>query len=174
MASELPVKDDPTADSLAIVTVDTTTMEVNGVSPVVVDEVGQTETEPAVEGEKAEELEGDWEMVAIGHDDISTREEDPTPPKPQQEQQEPEKKDTTEVTAVDGLDEKKLMDMVATLCERSTHQCALIGALAKRVDTLERSVRWVKEADQRRQKNQKMNKEAKKGTRSFYSDKMIL
>ena len=69
----------------------------------------------------------------------------------------------------DGLDAKKLMEMVTALCERSAQQCALIGALAERVDTLERAVRRVEEADRRRRRNKKTNKD-EKNTSSFYSD----
>jgi hypothetical protein len=38
-------------------------------------------------------------------------------------------------------DTKKLMEMVAALCEQSAQQCAIIGALVERVDALERAVR---------------------------------
>ncbi|KAI4975302.1 hypothetical protein ZWY2020_048909 [Hordeum vulgare] len=107
-------------------------------------------------------------MVATGDGDVSTGEEDPTPPKPQQ--QEPAEEEGKKTVSTDGLDARKLMEMVVALCERSAQQCALIGALAERVDTLERSVRRVEEADRRRRRNKKMNKEAKKSTKGFYSD----
>ena len=70
----------------------------------------------------------------------------------------------------DGLDAKKLMEMVVTLCERSAQQCTLTGALTERVDTPERAVRRVEEADRRKRRNKKTNKDGKKNTSSFYSD----
>ncbi|XP_048544516.1 uncharacterized protein LOC125523536 [Triticum urartu] len=166
MEPELPVEDNTASDFLAAETTDTAVMEVDAVSPVVVDEAGKTETELVAEGEKASEAEGEWEMVATGDGDVSTGEEDPAPPKAQQEQAQEEKKMVT----TNGLDSKKLMEMVAALCERSAQQCALIGALAERVDTLERAVRRVQEADRRRRRNKKNNKDGKKNTSSFYSD----
>lgn len=172
MEAELPVEDNTVADPPAAETDDTAAMEVDGaLVPVVVHQADETETELGAEGEKAEEAEGEWEMVATGDGDVSIGEEDPAPPKAQQ-QQEPagEEKKTEVAPAADGLDAKKLMEMVAALCDRSAQQCALIGALAERVDTLERAVRRVEEADRRRRRNKKINKEAKKAVRSFYSD----
>ena len=52
--------------------------------------------------------------------------------------------------------------MVATLCERSAQQCAVIGALVERVDALERAVRWVEDAKRRRQRAKKLRKERAK------------
>ncbi|KAI4983317.1 hypothetical protein ZWY2020_023809 [Hordeum vulgare] len=169
MAPELPVQDDTVAaDTLATaVATETAAMEVDVASPVVLDKAVQTETELVADVDKASEAEGEWEMVATGDGDVSTVEEDPTPPKPQQ--QEPAEEDKKTVST-DGLDARKLMEMMAALCERSAQQCALIGALAERVDTLERSVRRVEEADRRRRRNKKLNKEAKKSTKGFYSD----
>ncbi|KAM3245513.1 hypothetical protein ACQJBY_056693 [Aegilops geniculata] len=165
---ELPVEDTTAVDSLAAETTDMAAMEVDAASPVVVDEAGQTETELVAEVEKASEAEGEWEMVATGDGDISTGEEDPALPKVLQQQQEQAQEEKKTVTT-DGLDAKKLMEMVATLCKRSVQQCALIGSLAERVDTLERAVRRVKEADRLRRRNKK-NKDGKKNTSSFYSD----
>lgn len=170
MEPEVPVEDSTASDSLAAETTDTAAMDVDGASPVVVEQADETETELVAEVEKASEAEGEWEMVATGDGGVSTGEEDTAPPKPQQQQQEPEKKTEVAPAAGDGLDAKKLMDMVAALCERSAQQCALIGALAERVDTLERAVRRVEEADRRRRRNKKLNKEAKKSTKGFYSD----
>ena len=169
MEPDLPVEDNTVSDFLAAETTDTAAMEVDAASPVVVDEAGHTETELVAEGEKASEAEGEWEMVATGDGDVFTGEEDPAPPKAQQQQQEQVQEEKKTVTT-DGLDAKKLMEMVAALCERSAQQCALIGALAERVDTLERAVRRVEEADRRRRRNKKTNKDGKKNTSSFYSD----
>ena len=160
MQPELPVEDNTASDFLAAETTDTAVMEVDAASPVVVDEAGKTETELVAEGEKASEAEGEWEMVATGDGDVSTGEEDPAPPKAQQQQEQAQEEKKTLTT--NGLDAKKLMEMVAALCERSAQQCALIGALAERVDTLERAVRRVQEADRRRRRNKKTNKDGKK------------
>ncbi|XP_044955564.1 cilia- and flagella-associated protein 91-like [Hordeum vulgare subsp. vulgare] len=170
MAPQLPVEDDTAAaDPLATaVATETAAMEVDVASPVVLDKAVQTETELVADVDKASEAEGEWEMVATGDGDVSTVEEDPTPPKPRQ--QEPAEEEEKKTVSTDGLDARKLMEMVAALCERSAQQCALIGALAERVDTLERSVRRVEEADRRRRRNKKLNKEAKKSTKGFYSD----
>ncbi|KAM3223360.1 hypothetical protein ACQJBY_056988 [Aegilops geniculata] len=166
MEPELPVEDNIASDFLAAETTDTAAMVVDAASPVVVDEAGQTETELVAEGEKSSEAEGEWEMVATGYGDVSTGEEDPAPPKAQQQGQAQEEKKTM---TNDGLDTNKLMEMVAALCKRSAQQCALIGALTEWVDTLEHSLRRVEEADRRRQRNKKTNKDGKKNT-SFYSD----
>uniref|UniRef100_M8AVV2 Uncharacterized protein n=1 Tax=Aegilops tauschii TaxID=37682 RepID=M8AVV2_AEGTA len=169
MEPELPVEDNTASDFLAAETTDMAAMEVDAASPVVVDEAGRTETELVAEGEKASEAEGEWEMVLTGDGDVFTGEEDHAPPKAQQQQQEQAQEEKKTVTT-DGLDAKKLMEMVAALCERSAQQCELIGALAERVDTLERAFRRVEEADRRRRRNKKTNKDGKKNTSSFYSD----
>ncbi|KAM3347134.1 hypothetical protein ACQJBY_021233 [Aegilops geniculata] len=160
MEPELLVEDNIASDFLAAETTDTAAMEVDAASPVIVDEAGQNETELVEEGEKASEAEGEWEMVATKDGDISTGEEDPAPPKAQQQQEQAH--DEKKTVTTDGLDAKKLMEMVAALCERSVQQCALIGALAERVDTLDRAVRRVEEADRRRRRNKKTNKDGKK------------
>jgi hypothetical protein len=121
------------------------------------------------DGELAAEAEEEWEMVT-GDDAI-----DGEPKAEQQEAaaEETEEKKTTEAATAEGLDAKKMMEMVAALCERSAQQCALIGALAERVDTLERAVRRVEEADRRRRRIKKIKKEGKidgKAGNSFYSD----
>lgn len=162
MAPELPVEDD------TAVATETAAMEVDVASPVVLDKAVQTETELVADVDKASEAEGEWEMVATGDGDVSTG-EGPAPSKLQQQEPAAEEEEKKTVST-DGLDAKKLMEMVSALCERSAQQCALIGALAERVDTLERSVRRVEEADRRRRRNKKLNKEAKKSTKGFYSD----
>ncbi|PUZ44951.1 hypothetical protein GQ55_8G180900 [Panicum hallii var. hallii] len=68
-------------------------------------------------------------------------------------------------------DATRLMEMVAALCERSAQQCAVIGALAERVDALERAVRRVEDAERRRRRAKKLRKEGKGSNRSkCYSD----
>ncbi|CAL5037706.1 unnamed protein product [Urochloa decumbens] len=47
------------------------------------------------------------------------------------------------------VDTGKLMEMVAALWERNAEQSALIGALAERVDALERTVRRMEDAERR-------------------------
>jgi hypothetical protein len=145
---------------------------------------GEAETEKAVEQvvggemqEAEEEAEGEWEMVtaespleaAAADDDVEAVESSAAPaarvdePAVQDEEKEKE----------EGVEMKKVMEMVAALCERSAQQCAVIGALAERVDALERAVRRVEESDRRRRRNKKLKKEAKansKSIRSCYSD----
>ena len=162
MEPELPVEDDIAADPLAAETTDTAAMEVDVASPVVVDEAGQTETKLVTKVEKDSEVESEWEMVATGDGDVSTGEADPAPPKAQQQQQQEHAQEEEKTVTTDGLDTKKLMEMVTALCERSAQQCTLTGALAERVDTLERAVRRVEEADRRRRRNKKTNKDGKR------------
>uniref|UniRef100_A0ACD5YQ57 Uncharacterized protein n=1 Tax=Avena sativa TaxID=4498 RepID=A0ACD5YQ57_AVESA len=170
---------DIAADSSAIeTTADEMDMEVDGGRAGEADSVARaeeadseaTETiapELVMADEETAQAEGEWEMVT-GDDAFAG--ENP-PPKAQHQEgagEETEKKKIESATA-DSLDTKKVMEMVAALCERSAQQCALIGALAERVDTLERAVRRVEEADRRRRRNKKINKEGKVA-RSFYSD----
>jgi hypothetical protein len=61
--------------------------------------------------------------------------------------------------------------MVATLCEENAQQCTVIGALVERVDTLERAVRRVEDAERRRWWGKKLKKEGKGSNNSrCYSD----
>jgi hypothetical protein len=88
-----------------------------------------------------EDVEGHWELV--GEEPEAAL---PTSPHTPQLPQEPAEEETIRRPAqADGAaDTKKLMEMVARLCEQSVQQCAMIGALAARVDALERTVRWAK------------------------------
>jgi hypothetical protein len=61
--------------------------------------------------------------------------------------------------ASDGVDARKVMEMVAALCEQSAKQSAVTGMLAKRVDALERTMRWMEDAESRWAK--KLSTEAK-------------
>ncbi|KAM0927061.1 hypothetical protein ACQ4PT_003175 [Festuca glaucescens] len=158
------------SDSFSVETATEMDMEVDGGRAEAADSASteSTVTESVTAGEQAAEAEGEWEMVT-GDDAF-----DAQPKAPQQEAagEETEEKKTEAATA-DGLDAKKVMEMVAALCERSAQQCALIGALAERVDTLERAVRRVEEADRRRRRIKKLEKEGKingKAAKSFYSD----
>ncbi|CAN6372022.1 unnamed protein product [Urochloa humidicola] len=72
-----------------------------------------------------------------------------------------------------GLDARKVMETIAALCERSAQQCAVIGALAERVDALEHAVRRVEDAERRRRRAKKLRKEGKGNNQNqskFYSD----
>jgi hypothetical protein len=94
------------------------------------------------------DAEGEWEMV--------TENEDTTPGAATSGDKEAPRKEpacpletmrtVSTGTASDGVDARKVMEMVAALCEQSAQQCAVIGALAERVDTLERTVRRMEDA----------------------------
>jgi hypothetical protein len=79
---------------------------------------------------------------------------------------------TGEAGAADSaLDARKVMEMVATLCEQIAQRCAVIGALAEHVDALERAVRRVEDAEHRRRWGKKLKKEGKGSNNSrCYSD----
>uniref|UniRef100_A0ACD5TH93 Uncharacterized protein n=1 Tax=Avena sativa TaxID=4498 RepID=A0ACD5TH93_AVESA len=145
-------------------------MEVNGGRAVEADSAAATETfaaESTIVGEEATEAEAEWEMVT--EDDALDGEN----PQSKAQQQEAVTKKKTEAASADGLDAKKVIEMVAALCERSVQQCELIGALAERVDMLERTVRRVEEADRRRQRIKKIKTEGKindKAAKNFYCD----
>ena len=101
---------------------------------------------------------GEWEMVA----------DEPAPPHEAPTQQEAA---AGKETSAAGPDAKRLMEMVAALCERSAQQCAVMGALAERVDALERAVRRVEDAERRRRRAKKLRKDGKGSNRSkCYSD----
>ncbi|CAN6208155.1 unnamed protein product [Urochloa humidicola] len=55
-----------------------------------------------------------------------------------------------------AVDTGKLMEMVAALCEWNAEQRALIGALAERVDALERTVRRMEDAERRGLRDERM------------------
>uniref|UniRef100_K3ZL35 BAG domain-containing protein n=1 Tax=Setaria italica TaxID=4555 RepID=K3ZL35_SETIT len=112
-------------------------------------------------GDKPEgsDAEGEWEMV--------TEEPEPAaePTTCHEAPQHQESAGTEIRTAAEaggaGLDTAKVMEMVAALCERNAQQCAVIGALAERVDALERAVRRVEDAERRRRRAKKLRKEGK-------------
>ncbi|CAN6372023.1 unnamed protein product [Urochloa humidicola] len=81
------------------------------------------------------DAEGEWEMVAEETAAALASSEAP--------RQEPSGQDIT-AAASDGFHTRKLMEMVAALCEQNAQQRAVIAALAERVDALERTVRQMK------------------------------
>ncbi|KAL5203707.1 hypothetical protein ABZP36_008578 [Zizania latifolia] len=104
--------------------------------------------------EEVEEAEGEWETVTAEAWEDSPAQE------ARHQEQVGEEDEEKQVVAADCLDTRMVMDMVAALCERSAQQCAVIGALAERVDALERAVRRVEEVDRRRRRNNKLKKDA--------------
>ncbi|GJN04397.1 hypothetical protein PR202_ga21944 [Eleusine coracana subsp. coracana] len=100
---------------------------------------------------------GEWEMVTEEPESAPAAEASAEPA--HQEPAAAEVGKAKEKTG--GADTKKLMEMVAALCEQNAQQCAVIGALAERVDALERIVRRVEDAERRRQRAKKLKKEGK-------------
>ncbi|KAF0895083.1 hypothetical protein E2562_006790 [Oryza meyeriana var. granulata] len=159
-------------------------MEVDGGSAIGGEAVSENAAaEQVVDGdmsEQDEEAEGEWEMVMAESDSAAACHtkaaveavENSAAPEARHQEPAGEAKEKKQVVS-EGVDTKKVMEMVAALCERSAQQCAVIGALAERVDVLERAVRRVEKADQRRRRNKKLKKEGKannKCIRSCYSD----
>ncbi|KAL5203915.1 hypothetical protein ABZP36_008786 [Zizania latifolia] len=136
--------------------------------------------ELVVNGDKPEpdeEAEGEWEMVTAESTAAcnvkAAAEAGEGSAAPEARHQEHVGEVKQQVVAAGGLDTRKVMEMVAALCERSAQQCAVISALAERVDSLERAVRRVEETDRRRRRNKKLKKEGKgnnKSIRSGYID----
>ncbi|GJN04398.1 hypothetical protein PR202_ga21945 [Eleusine coracana subsp. coracana] len=126
---------------------------------------GVDETEQARDGANSEvpdnaDTEGEWEVVT----------EEPELPaeaaSSRQEKQVGEVRKFEESSDGDGMETKKLMEMVAALCEQNAQQCAVIGAMAERVDALERTVRRVEDAERRRQRAKKLKKAGKGSNRN--------
>ncbi|CAL5046972.1 unnamed protein product [Urochloa decumbens] len=125
------------------------------------------------DGRKPEgDAEGEWEMV--------TEEPEPAAETPASASPRSKEPAGTEIgraaeagaAAGDGgVDARKVMEMVAALCERNAQQCAVIGALAERVDALERAVRRAEDAERRRRRGKKARKEGKgRDSSKCYSD----
>lgn len=114
---------------------------------------------------------GEWEMVTEEPEPAAQAASESTVARPQ-EPTTGQGSNTVEAGAGNGsLDTRKVMEMVASLCERSAQQCAVIGALAERVDALERAVRRVEDAERRRRRGKKLRKEGKGSNNSkCYSD----
>ena len=95
----------------------------------------------------------DWEIVAE-----ETTEAEPeaaaSPDKaaPRQEPAGQEMTRAADASAACVVDTGKVMEMVAALCEQNAQQCAVIAALAERVDALERTVRRMEDAERRAEK----------------------
>jgi hypothetical protein len=53
------------------------------------------------------------------------------------------------------------VEQVRALCEKSSKQCAVISALAKRVYALERTVQQMEDAESHRRRAKKLSTEAK-------------
>ncbi|CAO2141738.1 unnamed protein product [Urochloa humidicola] len=118
--------------------------------------------------------EGEWEMVTEEAEPVAEPPATTCPeaPRPQQPARAEINRTAVEGGGEGGLDARKVMEMVAALCERSAQQCAVIGALAERVDALERAVRRVEDAERRRRRAKKLRKEGKGNNHQskFYSD----
>ncbi|KAJ1275546.1 hypothetical protein BS78_05G144000 [Paspalum vaginatum] len=122
-------------------------------------ELDDDKPEEKVSGDDAE---GEWEMVTEEPEPAAAAASELTEALPQEPTPAQESRSTAEAGAVDSaLGARKVMEMVAALCERSAQQCAVIGALAERVDALERAVRRVEDAERRRRRGKKLRKEGK-------------
>ncbi|RLM69485.1 uncharacterized protein C2845_PM17G09790 [Panicum miliaceum] len=104
------------------------------------------------------DAEGEWEMVTEEPEHAAAPACRSDAPRPQ-EPAGAEIITTGTDAGAGGLDTLKVMEMVAALCERSAQQCAVIGALAERVDALERAVRRAEDAERRRRRAKKLRKE---------------
>ncbi|CAN6178671.1 unnamed protein product [Urochloa humidicola] len=117
-------------------------------------------TEQAQDGPEGSDAEGEWEMVTEEAETAAERLASPRPKEPAGT--ETRRAAESGAAAGDGgVDARKLMEMVAALCERNAQQCAVIGALAERVDALERDVRRAEDAERRRRRGKKARKEGK-------------
>jgi hypothetical protein len=141
----LETKPAPATVSVAEETPEAAAVEVAEESAVVAPKLPDAVQEKeAVDEPEGSEAEGELEMLAEEHEHtspVATTSDDQEPPR-----KEPAcPLETTTAAAAgaasDGVDARKLMQMVAALCEQSAQQCALIGTLVERVDALERNVR---------------------------------
>ncbi|XP_062198047.1 uncharacterized protein LOC133900813 [Phragmites australis] len=107
-------------------------------------------------GEKPEDAgaEGECEIATVEPEPAAEAASSPQATRPQ-EPAGVETRRTAETVAAGGVDPRKVMEMVAALCERSAQQCAVIGALAERVDALERAVRRAERRGKKRRKEGK-------------------
>ncbi|PAN42697.1 hypothetical protein PAHAL_8G183100 [Panicum hallii] len=125
-----------------------------------------------LDGDKPEgsDAEGEWEMVTEEPEPAAAPASRSEAPRPQEPAGAEIRTMETEA-GVGGLDTRKVMEMMAALCERSAQQCAVIGALAERVDALERDVRRAEDAERRRRRAKKLRKEGKGSSHGkCYSD----
>ncbi|OQU83858.1 hypothetical protein SORBI_3005G190700 [Sorghum bicolor] len=136
-------------------------------------EVGEEQEKEAVPGDANVDLdeladsdaEGEWEMVTEENEHaapVAAMSDDQEPPPCNELPADPlETSSTTSAggAASDGVDVRKVMEMVVALCEQSAKQGAVIGALAERVDMLERTLRRMEEAESCRRRSKKLSAE---------------
>jgi hypothetical protein len=136
-------------------------------------EVGEEQEKEAVPGDAIVDLdeladsdaEGEWEMVTEENEHaapVAATSDDQEPPPCNELPADPlETSSTTSAggAASDGVDVRKVMEMVVALCEQSAKQGAVIGALAERVDMLERTLRRMEEAESCRRRSKKLSAE---------------
>ncbi|KAG0530675.1 hypothetical protein BDA96_05G207500 [Sorghum bicolor] len=137
-------------------------------------EVGEEQEKEAVPGDANVDLdeladsdaEGEWEMVTEENEHaapVAAMSDDQEPPPCNELPADPlETSSTTSASAgaaSDGVDVRKVMEMVVALCEQSAKQGAVIGALAERVDMLERTLRRMEEAESCRRRSKKLSAE---------------
>ncbi|CAD6257014.1 unnamed protein product [Miscanthus lutarioriparius] len=178
-ATELPV-DAQHSGEIEVKAVSETTadMEVGGdrleieTAPEAAEECEKLQDGGNIDGDKPEgsDAEGEWEMVTEAAEPTTAAASTEATP------QEPVTSEVMRTTGQAGaddsaLDTRKVMEMVAALCEQNAQQCAVIGALAERVDALERAVRRVEDAERRRRRGKKL-KEGKGSNKNSkcYSD----
>ncbi|CAD6257011.1 unnamed protein product [Miscanthus lutarioriparius] len=103
------------------------------------------------------DAEGEWEMVMEENAPVAATPDDQEPPRKEPACPLETMGTASAGAASDGVDARKVMEMVAALCEQSAQQCAVIGALAERVDALERTVRRMEDAESRRRRPKKLS-----------------
>ncbi|XP_066335364.1 uncharacterized protein [Miscanthus floridulus] len=103
------------------------------------------------------DAEGEWEMVMEENALVAATPDDQEPPRKEPACPLETMGTASAGAASDGVDARKVMEMVAALCEQSAQQCAVIGALAERVDALERTVRRMEDAESRRRRPKKLS-----------------
>ncbi|CAL5037704.1 unnamed protein product [Urochloa decumbens] len=144
-----------------------------GGEPEGVEETDQAqEEETKFDGRKPEgDAEGEWEMVTEEPEPATATPALPRPKEPAETEITRAAESGAAAAGDGGVDARKLMEMVAALCERNAQQCAVIGALAERVDALERAVRRAEDAERRRRRGKKARKEGKgRDSSKCYSD----
>ena len=103
------------------------------------------------------DAQGEWEMVMEENAPVAATPDDQEPPRKEPACPLETMGTASAGAASDGVDARKVMEMVTALCEQSAQQCAVIGALAERVDALERTVRRMEDAESRRRRPKKLS-----------------
>ncbi|XP_066333775.1 cilia- and flagella-associated protein 91-like [Miscanthus floridulus] len=103
------------------------------------------------------DAEGEWEMVMEDNALVAGTPDDQEPPRKEPACPLETMGTASAGAASDGVDARKVMEMVVALCEKSAQQCAVIGALAERVDALECTVRRMEDAESRRRRPKKLS-----------------